>query len=40
MKPAILLKTLEEAFDSEHVVATWDIGQEKPFKNWLAEYTE
>ncbi len=38
--PALILDIPDGERSYRHVVAVWDIGQELPFRNWLAEYSE
>ncbi len=39
--PALILEIPDPDCDKSyrHIVATWNIGEERPFKHWLAEYT-
>ncbi len=38
--PALVLDIPGKERNYRHIVAAWNIGEERPFKNWLAEYTE
>lgn len=38
--PALILDIPDQCRSYKHVVAVWDIGEEIPFRNWLAEYSE
>jgi len=38
--PALILDIPDGDRSYKHVVALWDIGEEMPFRNWLAEYSE
>jgi len=38
--PALILDIPDGEKSYRHVVAVWDIGDELPFRNWLAEFSE
>ncbi len=38
--PALVLEIQDSARSYHHVVAVWNIGEELPFRNWIAEYSE
>ena len=38
--PALVLDIPDREKSYRHIVATWDIGEELPFRNWLTEYME
>ena len=38
--PALILEIPDGDKIYRHVIATWDMENERPFKNWLAEYSE
>jgi hypothetical protein len=38
--PALVLDIPDGGKHYRHVIATWNIGEEKPFRHWLAEYAE
>jgi hypothetical protein len=37
--PVLVLSVPDGEKNYQHVIASWNIGEERPFKHWLAEYT-